>query len=275
MTPTTTIHRIERVLDATPRVVVATQRGDVLVHHDAPTGTVVVTLTSRREVDFAAVTTRVTADTVHVIVPRLAATDGPSFGFQLGPLSFSTSSVAVDVDIAVPAGADVTVSTGSGDIVTTGTSAALHAKTGTGSIRADSCADADLVTGTGDLRVDEMAGGTVRTGAGDLTIGSCEGTVHARTGVGDLEITQCAGTVTAATGAGDITARLTAGRLDCRTGAGDIRITVPTGIPVWRDLTTALGDASSRIEPTGEPAPGQEHLRITAHTGTGDIRLTH
>ena len=94
------------------------------------------------------------------------------------------------------------------------------------------------------------------------------------TGGGDVRLDSCRGVTEVATGAGDISAHVAGGRWQARSGAGDIIVTVPPGVPVWQDLSSPLGDVTSRLGGRGAPAEGQDHIEITARTGTGDISLS-
>lgn len=310
-TSTSTRHTWEFGTDELPRLRLQAHRADVHVRHTAAPGQTSVSLSADAAVDLAGVETRAEGRELAVVIPSLIPLDGAGFGFsfQLGGFTIGAgNSVRCRVDVLVPEGADLVLKVGGGDIVVEGRSGELHARTGGGEIRFDDAGDVVIHTGGGDIRgvrasqgnldtgggdisveslgegrvhsgggdvhVGAIASGSIKTGGGDIHVGRTEGTVTVTTGGGDVRLDSCLGATEVATGAGDVSAHVEAGRWHARSGAGDIIVTVPPGVPVWQDLSSPFGDVTSRLGGRGAPAEGEEHIEITARTGTGDISLS-
>ncbi len=310
-TSTTTRHTWEFGTDELPRLRLQAHHADVVVHHTGEPGQTSVTLTADAAVDLSGVEARSEGREVVVIVPALVAADRPGFGFslQIGGLTFGAGGTArVALEVQLPEAADLDLKVGGGDIVINGRSGDLRARTGGGDVRFDDAGDVFVHTGGGDIRairatqgnldtgggdisleslgegrvhsgggdvhVGAIASGTIKTGGGDIHVGRTEGEVTVTTGGGDVRLDSCRGATQVGTGAGDVSAHVVAGQWTARTGAGDIIVTVPPDVPVWQDLSSPLGDVTSRIGGRGEPAEGQDHIEITARTGTGDISLS-
>lgn len=278
MTTATQTHTLEYVFDGLPTLRLHDHRGDLRVVHDGDVGTVRLTLRTRRPVDFGDVEAHSEGATATVSIPALSdPSGGPGLSVRVGTFSFGLGSrgVAVDVEAHVPAGADLFLDTGSGDISVEGRSGSVAAKTGAGDIRVEASAKANLDTGAGDIRSLQIAGGTLRTGTGDVTLDRCVGDTSIRTAAGDITVLDARGRLQVNTGAGDVSARIEEGVVEIRTGMGDVAVQVPAGVPVWQDLTSGIGDVTSRIERRGEPESGEPFLRVTAHSGAGDVTLSH
>lgn len=252
--------------------------GDVAVVLDAPEGTAEVTLTSRRPVDFEAVSAACTRGRVRIEIPPLLDPEGGSgFSFSLGSFSIGSGHEPIHVEVHLPPGADVTVATKQGDVVLQGTSGETRVKSGSGDLSLDETRGLRASTGSGDIRIGRMSAGAVSTGSGDVTIDVAAGpdALEIRTGSGDVSLVDSAQDVTIATGSGDVTARHTAGSFTARTGTGDVKVSVPHGIPVWLDLSSGMGDVVQDLDSVGAPAEGQDHLRVSVRTGTGDVTVHH
>lgn len=296
--------------DETPQLHLRCRYADVTISHDAGPGEVVVTARTSAAFDPATVETRTEGRDIFVTLPPGRDADSPfGFSFQLGSLSWDVGSTRrIAVDVHVPEGADLDVQVDGGDLTCTGRSGRAALQTGGGDITleqadsaqvatqggdisADHLARAELRTAGGDIRVGRIGEGAVKTGGGDVTVhdlGSgrvstgggdvrvlrCGGDVSVHTGAGDVTLNECPGASEVRTGAGDVRVEATAGRVDVKTGAGDITVTVPPTVPVWQDLRSSFGDVVSQIGSRGEPADGEPYLQVTAHTGTGDVRLT-
>lgn len=254
-------------------------RGDVDIYADAAAGTATVELRADREVDFEPVELSCRDGRVTVDVPALLGPEGSrGFSLSLGPLKLSSGDIAnVDVIVHVPHGTDVEAKTRTGDISVTGTTGTTRVSTGSGDLRVHASGSLKASSGSGDITVGTCTDGTVTTGSGDVRIdeASGPGALQLRTGSGDLEVRSRTEETTAATGSGDVDLDLRAGRATVRTGTGDVQVRVPRDIPVWLDLNTSLGDVTQRIDPVGPPEEGQEHLSVSARSGTGDILITH
>ncbi|MFI2707032.1 DUF4097 family beta strand repeat-containing protein, partial [Nocardioides sp. CER28] len=120
------------------------------------------------------------------------------------------------------------------------------------------------------------AGRTVvaSVGSGDVELGSVSGPVRVKTGSGTLRVHRATGDITLSTGSGDLEiGSISSGRVTGKGGSGDIRVGVPAGVPVWTDVSTVSGRISSTLPRLGEPGPGQDHVEVRAHSGSGDITL--
>lgn len=265
--------------DATISLLLDNARGDVDILADAAPGTATVELRADREVDFEPVELSCRDGRVTVDVPGLLGPEGSrGVSFSLGPIKFSSGdTTTVDVVVHVPHGADVEARTRTGDISVTGTTGRTRVTTGSGDLRVQEAGPLRASSGSGDISVGRCASGTVTTGSGNARLDECTGPgeLQLRTGSGDLEVCSAAAETTVATGSGDVDLDLRHGRAAVRSGTGDVRVRVPREVPVWLDLNTGLGDVTQRIDPVGPPEPGQEHLSVSARSGTGDITITH
>ncbi len=277
MNTATQTHTIEYVLDVLPKLRLHNHKGDIRVFHDAEPGVVKVRLHSHRPVSFDDVQSSADATTVVVNIPQLNEADsGLGFSFRIAGISLFAGfrGPTVDVEVHLPPGADLALDTGYGDISVNGVSGATAAKTGAGDIHLPDAGRVTLHSGAGSVRAGKIAGGTVRTGAGDIGIERCDGEAELTSGSGDVTVLHAVGGLRIHTGAGDVNARLSEGSIDVRSGMGDITVRIPSGIAVWQDLTTGVGEVCSRIAPLGEPEPGQAYLSVTARSGAGDVTLT-
>ncbi len=295
MNATTTHHAWTFSTDEVPRLRLQAHRADVRVVHDAAPGETRVELTSRLPVEIEPVQTRVSGREISVQVPPLIPPEGGEgfgFAFQLGRFMASVGNTAkLWLEVHLPPEADLDLQLDGGDVELDGPSGEVAVRTGGGDIRTEQFASGSvhtgggdvevehvgrgtLTTGGGDIRIGRMDAGRVRTGGGDVSIGQAEGDLDASTGAGDVSIGRCAGTAEVSTSAGDVTVDVASGSITVKTGTGDIAITVPHGVPVWQDLSTALGEARSDLGERGEPAEGEPFITVMARTGTGDITLT-
>ena len=199
----------------------------------------------------------------------------------------------IDVTVDLPSGSDLKIKTGSAEVTVTGDLGAVMVQTGSGAIDVEHCDVTVLETGSGRIQVgdtdgdvriksgsgDVSIGAAARTvvasiGSGDVEIGSAPGTVHVKSGSGDLRVHHASGDITLTTGSGDLEVdTITKGRVSGKGGSGDIRVGVPAGVPVWTDVSTMSGRINSTLPRLGEPAPGQEHVEVRVHSGSGDVTL--
>ena len=278
MATATQTHTIEYVLDGLPRLRLKNHKGDIRVFHDAAPGTVTVRLYSHRAVSFEDVSSSADGTTVTVDIPQLTDADaGSGFSFRIAGISLFAGfhGPTVDVEAHLPMGADITLETGYGDITVSGRSGQASAKTGAGDVDLPEAGRVTLSSGAGTVRAGRIAGGSLRTGAGDVGIDSTTRDTDVNSGTGDVTLLDAVGTIRIHTGAGDVNARLSEGRIDVRSGMGDIVVRVPTGSPVWQELSTGMGEARSRIAPQGEPEAGEPYLTVTARSGAGDVTLAN
>lgn len=200
----------------------------------------------------------------------------------------------LDVRITVPTGSDAVVRTGSADIGVRGTidtgqvksgsgdmqvevaTGPLLAETGSGDIRIDTAGDALKVkSGSGDVVIGATAGVTsISTGSGDVRVGGAHGQTVVKTGSGDLEVVESSHDVSLTTGSGDlVVSRAQRGRVSVKGASGDVRVGVPSGVPVWTDISTVTGDIRSNLTGAGKPEQGADHVEVRARTVSGDIVL--
>jgi hypothetical protein len=278
MNTLTQTHTLEYVLDVLPHLRLTNQKGDIRIYHDAEPGVVNLRLHSHRPVSFDDVQATSDGTTVTVNIPQLSEADsGSSLSFRIAGLSLFAGfrGATVDVEVHLPPDAEIALETGYGDITVSGTSGITAAKTGAGDVNIPDAARVTLYSGAGNVSVGRIDGGTLRTGAGDIGIERSSGDTDLNSGSGDVTILDAVGTLRIHTGAGDVNASFSEGTIEVRSGMGDIIVRVPTGIAVWQELTTGMGDVRSRITPLGEPEPGEPYLSVTARSGAGDVTLAH
>lgn len=209
-----------------------------------------------------------------------------------GPLNFASK--GYDVNVTVPTESQLRAKTGSADVATHGSLAAVWTQTGSGDVDVDTVTGpAQLSTGSGDFQIESVSGPLqvksgsgdarirftgesvrVSTGSGDVVIEHATGTVSAKTGSGDLMVGRAEGDVSLATGSGDLEVKAAVrGKIEGKGASGDIRVGIPTGVPVWTDVSTVTGEIRSSVTGSGQPAPGQDHVELRARTVSGDITL--
>jgi len=277
MMTTTQTHTLEYVLDGVPEVRLSNHKGDLHVIHDAEPGVVHIRLHTHRPVDFGPVEANVNGTVVTVRVPPLSDPDGgPGFSVSIGSFSWSagSSGVRVDIEVHLPPQATLAVDTGAGDITVSGVAGAVAAKSGAGDIQVEEAATVTLHSGAGDASTGRIGGGSLRTGTGDIRIQQCTQDTEINSGSGDVTVLDSTSGLRITTGAGDVNAMVSAGRVDIRSGMGDVMIQVPSGVAVWQDLTTGVGEVRSHVQSHGEPEPGEPFVSVTARTGAGDVTLT-
>ncbi len=199
------------------------------------------------------------------------------------------------VRITTPTDARLSVKSGSAGLRAEGQYEYARLRTGSGSMDIDtvtrllaaSSGSGDLTCGTvtGQVRV-KTGSGTIEigqasddvgisTGSGDVHLGSIQKTVVTKTGSGSVVVQRSEGTLAATTGSGNVRVGHTgSGEIRARTGTGTIAVGVVAGTPVWTDVSTGAGRIRSGLDPVGQPAPGQPHVRLRLQTGTGDIELS-
>jgi len=206
----------------------------------------------------------------------------------------SLRSAKMDVHVVVPTGSRLSAKLKSADLIADGTLAQVRVKSGSGDIGlAAVTGDVSVEVGSGDVRAGTVGGDLrVRSGSGDVVLDRSEGSVEVMTGSGDVIVEDASGTVKLKTGSGDLRVNhghgdidLTAasgdvivnsidqGRVRSRNASGDVSVRVPTGTPVWTDISTMTGKIQSTLASTGAPEKGQPHVEIRVTTLSGDIRL--
>ena len=170
----------------------------------------------------------------------------------------------------------VRVKSGSGDIGLATVTGDVTVEVGSGDVRARTVGgDLRVRSGSGDVVLDRSEGGVeVLTGSGDVLVEEAEGTVQLKTGSGDLRVNHARGDVDLTAASGDVIVnRIDQGRVRSRNASGDVSVRIPTGTPVWTDISTMTGKIQSTLASTGAPEKGQPHVEIRVTTLSGDIRL--
>jgi DUF4097 and DUF4098 domain-containing protein YvlB len=131
-------------------------------------------------------------------------------------------------------------------------------------------------SGSGDIEIGEVNGtAAISTGSGDVVVGRTGNAAVVKTGSGDASVLRAASDLTLTTGSGELTvAHAARGSIRGKTGSGDVRIGIPTGTPVWTDISSASGRVSSDLPSLGKPAKGQDYVELRLRTGSGDIEVT-
>lgn len=201
----------------------------------------------------------------------------------------------LEVTVRLPAGSSLSSRTGSADVRVRGRLAELLVQTGSGEVAAESVEGAaEVSTGSGDVRLGDI-GGTlqVKTGSGDLVIDRVGADATLASGSGDVHVRRCEAALLVRSGSGDLRVEhggpestlrsasgdlvvdcAQAGRLSLTTASGDQRVGVPSGLPVWTDISTVTGTLTSTLPPTGHPGPDQPYLELRASTVSGDVSLS-
>jgi DUF4097 and DUF4098 domain-containing protein YvlB len=198
------------------------------------------------------------------------------------------------VTVTVPTHSELYVKTGSADIQATGTWGTTQVKSGSGDVEVESVdapavvetgsgdisvgrilEEARIKSGSGDVRVRQAGSSTVvATGSGDVEIVQAAGPTVVKTGSGDLRVATADGDVSMSTGSGDaIVERLNRGKFSLKGASGDVAVGIPSGIPVWTDISSVTGRVRSDLVGAGAPLEGQDHIELRAKTVTGDITL--
>lgn len=212
-------------------------------------------------------------------------------GFMLG---FGGPGQQLRVDITAPSRSTLTTKLGSADLEATGTLGGCRLRTGSGDLHLQhvdgealletGSGDVDVETasgelrvkcGSGDVNVGRAAGATsISTGSGDVEVGTAEGPVQVKSGSGDLRVREPHDDLALSTASGDLVVdSITRGALRANNVSGDIHVGVPSGVPVWTDISCVTGSVRSNLRGAGQPADGQDYVELRARTVSGDIQL--
>lgn len=207
---------------------------------------------------------------------------------------FVERDVDVDVEVLLPTSSDLDVRTGTADLRARGTYGAASLRSGSGVLAVDALTGPALVeTGSGDVRLDRVGGElqvksgsgdvvvehaaaavAVSTGSGDVRLGEVLGDLAVKTGSGDLHVDRPLGDVTMTSGSGDVVvARAAPTTITLRGASTDAQVAIPTGLPVWTDVTSLTGSVRADTSPRGEPTDGRPHLTLRVSTVSGDVHL--
>jgi DUF4097 and DUF4098 domain-containing protein YvlB len=196
--------------------------------------------------------------------------------------------------------------------VTVPTDSRLTTKLGSADLRAEGrLGDSLLRTGSGEIRIAELGGScVVEAGSGSVTIDTASGSLRVKCGSGDVDVERLDGPAEISTGSGDVTVGAATAAISVKSGygtprvrsthedvalntasgdllidtihrgrvvaknvSGDIRVGVPSGTPVWTDITSVTGAVRSNLEGAGEPHEGQDFVELRAKTVSGDVYL--
>lgn len=198
------------------------------------------------------------------------------------------------VTVTVPSGSDLAVRTGSADLGVVGEIAEAAVKSGSGDVRLDVLTDSTTVeTGSGDVEVEDARGPVrvkcgsgdvvvrhsgaelaVSTGSGDVLLAATLGPVVVKTGSGDVRVVESRADVALTTGSGDLQVETAhRGKYSAKGASGSVHVGVPSGTPIWTDISTVSGRIHNAVEGVGEPAEGADHVELRATTVSGDIVL--
>lgn len=207
---------------------------------------------------------------------------------------FSGSEPTLDIAITVPEGSDLVTKTGSADQEARGRFGLARVKTGSGEVRldrfdgvvavdtgsgavrvAETGADLRVKSGSGDVLAEKVSGTVaVSTGSGDITVGDTTGPVVIKSGSGDLRVETARADVSLSSASGDLSVgTLHRGSLVAKNASGDIRVGIPSGIPVWTDVSSLTGRIGSDLQGAGQPGPGEDYIEVRAKSVSGDITL--
>ncbi len=207
---------------------------------------------------------------------------------------FSGGGHDLDVTLTLPSGSGLATKLGSADLVATGRYATTRIKSGSGDVQIEElCDEAALETGSGNIRIDAALGemrvksgsgdvevrrlarnAVISTGSGAIHLGTSEGDVVVKSGSGDIRVTDTRTGLTASTASGSVLVGVArSGAVQAKTVSGDVSVGVPSGLPVWTDISCVSGRVTSNLEGAGQPEEGQDFLEIRATTVSGDITL--
>lgn len=215
---------------------------------------------------------------------------GPREGLGFDPVPTS-----VDVVVRLPADSRLVARLGSAVLEVRGSLGSTHVKAGAGDVRLDVLSHSCTVeTGSGDVHVTRADGEVrVKSGSGDVTVARASGALAVSTGSGDVRIDRTDAACAVKTGSGDLVIgtagagatyatasgdlrihRADRGRITSSSASGDVAVAVPSGVPVWTDITTVSGRIHSTVPSAGRPGPDQDHLELRTNTVSGDVHLS-
>jgi DUF4097 and DUF4098 domain-containing protein YvlB len=207
---------------------------------------------------------------------------------------FLGRSPEVDVHVSMPFGSRLRTKLGSADLSAMGRIGETSIKSGSGDVELedidgdasietgsgdvgvrDVSGDLRLKSGSGDVHVDRISGsGSLATGSGDIRVGVALDAVQLKSGSGNAHVIEAHNDVALSTASGDIIVeRAHRGEVRASNASGDIIVGIPSGVPVWTDVSTLTGSVTSNLVGAGEPEEGQPYVELRAKTVSGDVRL--
>lgn len=164
----------------------------------------------------------------------------------------------VDVELTVPAGTHLDLHTASGDLAASGEYGVVA-----------------MASASGDAMVDHATELRVQSASGDVTARAVSGTVNVKSSSGDIELGRLGGDIKVVSVSGDVAITLDrAADCNVHSVSGEIVVSVREGLVVEVDAKSLSGDLKSAIDLSDGGAtagPGEETVRITAGTVSGDI----
>ncbi|GAA1477036.1 hypothetical protein GCM10009623_14820 [Nocardioides aestuarii] len=207
---------------------------------------------------------------------------------------FFHDDTSLHVTALVPTGSDLTSRTGSADTGVVGEVGVVVVKSGSGDVRLDAVRGPVTVeTGSGDVEIEETrAAAAIKCGSGDVSLRTSGASTAVSTGSGDVEIALSRGKTVIKTGSGDVHLGDSEGDVTLQTGSGDlqidsarrgkvtakgasgsVRVGVPSGTPIWTDVSTISGRIHNEVQGVGQPEEGADHVELRATTVSGDVVL--
>lgn len=171
---------------------------------------------------------------------------------------------------------ETTLKSGSGDVRIDVIAAAAFIESGSGDVSVDRVdGPVEVKSGSGDVVFETLGGpATVATGSGDVLVTTAHGPVRVKSGSGDLRVREAFEDVALSTASGDLSVdRMQRGQVAAKNVSGDIRVGVPSGVPVWTDISSVTGRVRSNLQGVGEPTEGQDFIELRATTVSGDVSL--
>ena len=154
----------------------------------------------------------------------------------------------------------------------------LHLSTGAGAIvinRVDG--DATVSTASGKIRLGHIDGNAViKNSNGDNLIGEVTRDLQVKTANGDVVIDRAGAGVNAATANGNVrVGEVVRGRTALKSGFGKIEIGIRPGTAALLNVHTAHGKVRNHMDAVDGPQPSDATVDVRAHTGFGDIVISH
>ncbi|AKU17857.1 DUF4097 family beta strand repeat-containing protein [Luteipulveratus mongoliensis] len=201
---------------------------------------------------------------------------------------------SITATVTVPTGSDLATKTGSADISAEGRFGQAQIQSGSGQVEGGTftgdvvvntgsgevtlkevLGDLRIKSGSGDVEVDRVAAScSISTGSGDIELGSVGEAASLKTGSGDTTIKEAGADTSLTTGSGDLDVQaLRAGALKVKAASGDVEVAIPSGTPVWTEVSTLSGDVDNDLPSAGQPAEGEPFVELRVTTVSGDIHL--
>jgi hypothetical protein len=209
-------------------------------------------------------------------------------------LSWIGPAESIDLTVELPSGSRLTAEISVGGVRSTGRLGATRVKASTGAVHIEATGDLWLRASHGNATVGTVDGnaeitadhGQIRAGSitgdallksshGNIRIGEMGGVLEAKLSYGDLEIERVKSSIAAKTAYGSIElGRVWSGSIEVESGFGGVSIGVPTGIPVWLDLSSKEGRVRNELDGDRAPETTEQTVAVRARTQYGDISIS-